>query len=121
MGTSEIIQLATLVGTLITVVSIVWKLSRDISNKQEELKSSIEKFVKDEIGKLWARIDDVAEESESKRGKIYSRIDDGDRRTAAEFVRCDMCKVLHGALKEATKDIGSDVKRLLERAGVDNG
>lgn len=120
MGTQDILQLATLVGTLVTVISIVWKLSRDISKSQDDLKIGVERLVRDEVGRLYERIEEISEDSTEKRGRIYARIDDGDRRAAAEFVRCDMCKVLHGALKEATKDIAGDVKRLLERAGVDN-
>ena len=120
MGTQDILQLTTLVGTLVTVISIVWKLSRDISKSQDELKIGIDRFVRDEVGRLYERIDEIADDSAEKRGRIYIRIDDGDRRAATEFVRCDMCNVLHGALKETTKDIAGDVKRLLERAGVDN-
>jgi hypothetical protein len=120
LSTQDIILLSALAGTLVTTLSVVWKLSRDMSKSQTELRSSIEQLLKEEVGSVRAQVAKVVEDAAKSQERLYTRIDDGDRRTATEFVRCGMCNVLHGMLKEATKDIADDVKRLLERAGIGN-
>ena len=120
LSTQDIVLLSALAGTLVTMLSVVWKLSRDMSKSQTELRSSIEQLLKEEIVSVRAQVAKVVEDAAKSQERLYTRIDDGDRRIATEFVRCDMCEVLHGVLKEATKDIAEDVKRLLERAGIGN-
>jgi hypothetical protein len=120
LSTQDIVLLSALAGTLVTMLSVVWKLSRDMSKSQTDLKSSIEQLLKEEVGSVRAQVAKVVEDAAKGQERLYTRIDDGDRRIATEFVRCDMCEVLHGMLKEATRDIAEDVKRLLERAGIGN-
>jgi len=109
MGTAEIVQLLTLVGTLLTVIGIVWKESRARAKEFAELKEEFDK-----------KLAELKKEDTNKRQRIYQEIDRKWEQAGSTFVRHDMCQVLHGALKEASKDISSDVKRLLERAGVGN-
>ena len=120
LSTQDIVLLSALVGTLVTMLSVVWKLSRDVSKIQIELKSSVEQLLREEVGSVRSQMTKVVEDAAKSQERLYARIDDGDRRIATEFVRCDMCEVLHGMLKEATRDIAEDVKRLLERAGIGN-
>lgn len=120
LSTQDIVLLSALAGTLVTMLSVVWKLSRDVSKSQTELRSTIEQLLREEVGSVRTQVAKVVEDAAKSQERLYTRIDDGDRRIATEFVRCDMCEVLHGMLKEATRDIAEDVKRLLERAGIGN-
>jgi hypothetical protein len=113
-----------LVVLLITGAAALWRISRarerDLQDMQEKNVNERKKL-REDIEKVdrWLRdkLDSSQREDAEKRSAIYAKMEDAERRYEEIFVRQQTCKILHGALKEATNEIGSDVKKLLRGQG----
>ena len=53
-----------------------------------------------------------------KRKRIYERIDEIKKETAATYARQDLCGVTHKAVNESLQEIKADLKKLLYKNGV---
>jgi hypothetical protein len=101
-----------MIGALVKVV-------RNFEREKQEMTRSFDKKVRELEIRLDEKIDDVKEHDAKKRGNVYERIDQERKDADDRFVRQDMCRVLHGHLKEATEGVAHSVERLLDRNGVD--
>lgn len=61
-----------------------------------------------EIGK-------IRKDEESKRGRIYERLDEVKKNSDDKFTNKDVCKILHEHLGKDITDIKTDIKLLLIR------
>jgi hypothetical protein len=109
---------------LVSGAAALWRISRAREKELQDLREGAEKErkkLKEEFEKtareLREKIELSAKDDAEKRKAIYEKLEDSERRYEELFVRQQTCNILHGALKEATGDIASDVKKLLSQGG----
>ena len=105
---------------LVTGAVALWKMSRAREKELQAIREKVaseRKAMQDDLvaakKEMNAKINTNAKEDADKRRIIYEKMEELERRADDTYVRQDNFKILHGALKEATSEIASDVKKLL--------
>lgn len=113
----SIVQLWLAVLTLIlggvgATVGAVWT----ISNKIRDIETSTDKKLKEHREEADQKLKDAQKEGDIKRDRIYKRFDEYKAHLEANFVRREMCGLMHDETAKAVSRMAeemSDVKREL--------
>jgi hypothetical protein len=109
----SIIQLWLAVATLIVggvgaTITAVWT----ISNKIRDIETTTDKKLKEHRDEAEERLKEAIMAGDEKRGRIYQRFDEYKTHFEANFVRRELCSLLHADTAKAVSRIIEEVSAL---------
>lgn len=108
MEMQAIVVLLTLGGTILTVVGLSWKVSKDLRDASEKTRDDVAKI----CSELRTSVDD-------KIDSIYARLREHDKAVDCKYMTREMCNVLHGSLEKTMEAVNKEVKTALRRSQGD--